>query len=321
VFNHELEILEALFDAIADTKLDKETRLVAAKFLRRIGVTSYPSVDRILDALRDKVPEIRRTAAHCLSRCSVKDPEKTKVFTAVEKAIHDPDTSVSKATMEALRPLGPDIASAAVPSLIKMLKGSADVQQEAIKTLAWLGCDATEAIPALIDLIRKHAADDIAIEAGKALLAIDPDGRLLLDYMGKAQGKTARKTLLTALRMIGPAAGSLRRQLQEQWRRNKKGATEELSQPPTSHPDGPEEPDEFWWQGQVYPISPIPCKLLTAVWRKDKVEIAAIVKPVWGTDGDSTSKVKSALNDMNLVLLKAKYPYSYGQKQGFILKK
>jgi hypothetical protein len=90
----------------------------------------------------------------------------------------------------------------------------------------------------------------------------------------------------------------------------------------TPHPDGPELPATFWWQGSRYDISPIPCKLLAVLWNKDQISQDVAIEEVWGHDADvKDAALKAALNDITNCLLKARVPWTYGRKQGYIVKK
>lgn len=306
------EVGRVLLKTVLD-KSDQATRRIAAQALRQVGPPlGWSDGHTLLQALQDRDDEVRSVAACCLAHYEASD--KLQVIGAVQKAINDPNPEVSKAAIQALRPLGPDIASAAVPAIIKVLKGPPSVQQEAIKALAWFGSEATEAIPSLIRLIHEDPADPVRIDAGRALMAIDPDGRILLTRMGAVQGKTARESLLVVLREIGAGAGALRRALQQHWRSGRRGPKEgSPDQLATPHPDGPDEPDQFWWQGKAYDIPSIPCKFLIAIWGKDKVKIEDVTEAVWRMEDASENMIKSALNDLNKVLLE--------EKKGFIVKK
>jgi hypothetical protein len=91
---------------------------------------------------------------------------------------------------------------------------------------------------------------------------------------------------------------------------------------PAEHPDGPALPDKFWWQGEPHGLGPIPCRLLSALWGKDSIGMEEVVEQVWGHDSNAKERALTmALTRVNNCLVKAQVPWSYGQKQGFIIKK
>jgi hypothetical protein len=87
------------------------------------------------------------------------------------------------------------------------------------------------------------------------------------------------------------------------------------------HPDGPELPDKFWWKGESRDLEPIPCRLLTVIWKQEKIKVDNAIEQVWGHHAESKeTALKSALNKINNCLSSARVPYSYSQKQGWIVK-
>jgi hypothetical protein len=88
------------------------------------------------------------------------------------------------------------------------------------------------------------------------------------------------------------------------------------------HPNGPELPDRFWWEGKPYPLEAKPCQLLSCLWGRDSVSEDEAIEAVWGHDADrKEGALKATLHKVNHCLEVATVPWSYGQKGGIIVKK
>jgi hypothetical protein len=294
----------------------KATRRAAAQTLRTVGPPDrWSKGELLLEALEDPDPEIRWAATYCLGQYNSSDP--TKVIGPVLKAMQDERSEIRNAAIQALRPLEVDVASMAVPLLIEALKGES--QYEAIQALTWLASEAVDAIPALISLMGDPPSDFVGEDAGRAVLAIDPDNRFDPSGMALPPDEPARTAIRLNFARIGPSARPIRRRLQEYLSRTNKHE-EKDSKPSALHPDGPELPGKFWWGGKAYSIAPRPCQLLSAVWDKEQVKIVDLFLPVWGRHTVTDAAIKSALNNMNAVLEKAGVPFEYNRKREFIVK-
>ena len=81
--------------------------------------------------------------------------------------------------------------------------------------------------------------------------------------------------------------------------------------------DGPLPPNQFWWNGEMARLAPIPWKLLDCMWGKESISIDRIMQCVWGND-NSESGLKTALSRLKKSLLSAGYPRHLREKNGQI---
>jgi excisionase family DNA binding protein len=133
------------------------------------------------------------------------------VSTCIELIDSEVDPSVRVRAILAIRDLGPDAGSEAVPALIRALNNtdaSTDVRLAACSVLGSLGIEAREAIPSLCRAQEKE--DLVRREAARALLQIDPGGQFLAPQLDGF----SRPALINALKRIGKTASELRRMLQ-----------------------------------------------------------------------------------------------------------
>src|SRR5262249_15601223 len=143
-----------------------------------------------------------------------------------------------------------------------------------------------------------------------------------------AEDPALRDRVVQVLRTLGASARSLRRTIQarsdaQDFAETSSPASTQSPQPAGNQPhdDGPEDPGYLWWNGRRPNVPPIPYRLLKCVWGRDAVPVEEVVQGTWG-EGDATdTQIKSALYHLNEVLLAAKIPFGYGQRQGQIIKK
>jgi hypothetical protein len=312
-------LVKKIENAAVDTTLANETRRVATFYLLRFSSPPLLSVDEVLDALMDENPETRCAAAHCLGQMTLGD--RPDAVPALMKGMQDDDATVRRSSITALHQLGTDLASGAIPALATALR-DADiaVRREAIATLAWLTEEAWSIIPDLVAMMVAELDAGLREAAVRAMLVIDPDHVSIVDAVKKLDDPS-RAGVLQILRAVGEDGRALRKELQAVWNQPVDRRPVQGRPQVDPHPDGPEEPDKFWWKGRKFDISPTPCRLLTALWRNENVKIEDILEHVWEQDDVSDNAIKSALNAMNAVLLDASVPFHYGRKGGFIVKK
>ncbi len=269
----EYEHAEGLLLEALESASDRRTRITVAKQLLRLGPPPTTATITTLQRVeRDPDPVVSSAALDCLIACCLKGA--SSAAPALPRAMKDPRPETRTAAVRAWRELGRDLASGAVGDLIAALADpESDVRMEAVATLAWLRDEAEAAIPALLDLMKGAEEAAVREAAFRALLAIDPEHRLIFPSLQGIEGGTTRDLLLNALRRMGAEATSLRHKLEESWGRR-------VLTPP--HPDGPELPNRFWWKEDPHPIRPQPCRLLNHVWNKESVRIADVAQDVWG---------------------------------------
>jgi hypothetical protein len=105
----------------------------------------------------------------------------------------------------AVRDQGPDAGSDAVPAITRALDDpSVDVRLAACWVLGSLGIEARESTPSLCRLLKTE--NPVRHEAARALLQIDPEGRILPEYLDDF----SRPVLIHELKRIGEPARTLR---------------------------------------------------------------------------------------------------------------
>jgi len=145
----------------------------------------------------------------------------------VQRAISDfsnPDWKIQKKACDALGAIGP-AASEAVPALADLIRRSEDreVIKSACEALRGIGPAASEAVPALVDLIRRSKDSWVIWSACAALGAIGPAAvPALADLIRRSEDREVIKSACEALRGIGPAASEAVPALADFIRRSKR---------------------------------------------------------------------------------------------------
>jgi hypothetical protein len=201
-----------LFKAMVNPALSEDQRVIAARYLRRVGPPHRrKGGNSFLKALVDPHPQIRWTAACCLHKMDL--CRYLRAYLVLKDTLKDEDPHVRLCAIKALRQVGVDMASAALNKLRAALGDPVRrVQREIVITLGWLGEDAKPAVPDLVNLMFEDVkpTHPLLLEVVRALARIDPTHTTVADDARKLES-TRHKTLLCVLRHIGPKARSLRR--------------------------------------------------------------------------------------------------------------
>jgi hypothetical protein len=311
----DIELIESvLVDALPPDQ-DKSVRIKAAQLLAEFGPPrSFQSILALLRAEEDQDEEIRGAVRDWLLACC-SDESRGWAAPMLHRAMEDARPECRRAAVRAWKRLGLDLASVAVPALVRALGDEERfVRLETLSTLGWLGSEAEAAVPAVLDVLLGEQDAILREAAVRTLLMVDPEHQRSLPRLAEIEGDNSREALLKILRSAGPEARALRRALTARW------AAREASETPqeSRHPDGPELPAAFWWGGTRYDISPIPCKLLHYMWDRDQAPIEEVARHVWGEWPCTPGRIKSALRAANHTLEEANAERAYGQKKGFI---
>jgi hypothetical protein len=225
-----LEVVQAVYghpDGLAETidltdvpsvirHLEKQSPPAYRKALVNVldfhGTSHAGLVAPVLGALigRGCDPDIRAAAFLALQgmgRNASSAKEAVSALTELIVTVEDPAVRVK--AIEAIREQGPDAGSDAVPTLIHALDDSSvDVRLAACSVLGSLGVEARESTPSLCRLLKTEGP--VRQKAVRALLQIDPEGRILPGYLDDF----SRPVLIDELKRIGEPARGLRHQLQ-----------------------------------------------------------------------------------------------------------
>jgi HEAT repeat protein len=141
---------------------DPFQRLHAAMVLGLMGEQAQGGVPALVDAMRDKDPQVRRMIIAALSEIG---PAAKTAVPALVGSLRDRCEAVRRRAAIALAELGPP-ARAAVPALVAALKDSdAMVRRWAAFALGELGPKAASAAPNLVELLRDPSVITRAIAA------------------------------------------------------------------------------------------------------------------------------------------------------------
>jgi HEAT repeat protein len=195
------------------TSRDKADRLEAAQALEAMGRDADGGVRAIIKALRDDSAEVRECASRalvaigkaavpnlCATTRSALAAERevaaaalgrvgierdSASYVAVVRLLRDPVPSVREAALDALatKPL-----PQAVPEVVALIKRDKDVsvRDAAVRSLAEYTGDAREAVPVLMDLVRREQS----IYAAKSLAWIGTPALPSLLAIGRDRGQT-----------------------------------------------------------------------------------------------------------------------------------
>ncbi|MCC7086125.1 MAG: HEAT repeat domain-containing protein [Pirellulales bacterium] len=183
---------------------DSFLRMISAWALARVNPNDKPTVDRavkmLVEALKDKNPRVRATAARGLHELKLPPETVVPVFTELLK---DQDPVVRANVIDALSTLDGKI----IPSLTRGLENNA-TQSIAVGVIHRLGPAAKTLVPALVEELNDPSADHRQ-EVEFALAAIGPDAKEAVPALVKALGDPdpkVRYTACYALGKIGPGA-------------------------------------------------------------------------------------------------------------------
>jgi hypothetical protein len=203
-------------------KGDKDERIGAASCIAHIAeIYTAPPFNSnkmkaslracLSGAISDDLHEVQRDLFKAFPHLHFGDSELLPVFVKLLSAQHD---EVQEAAAVAIRSLGVDLAWTAWAELAQMLDRTPRVAVAACETLAWLGMEATRAVPALVDCIHNAKAhQEVRIAATRALTAIDSKGKAL----SKIKSQAKRGSLIKILSCLGEDGRQLRRLLPRRW--------------------------------------------------------------------------------------------------------
>jgi hypothetical protein len=162
-------------------------------------------------ASSDEIPEVQRDLLNAFTILKFGGDELFPVFRRLFSAPH---AEVRVAAIFAIRTFGIDRAAGTIKDFIGLLADPMkDVRLAVCDTLVWLGPDAVQAIPALLDRVRADREPDVELAAARALTVIDPSGMELL----KVSDRATRDALIEGLRQLDKVGRTLRRLLLPLW--------------------------------------------------------------------------------------------------------
>jgi HEAT repeat protein len=167
-----------------------------------IGPAAAPLIHEVIGALQTEDWDLQWAAADALGALSSSDPQ---VLAALVASLGHASAIVRTAAARALAQIGPP----AVPALIEILQGQADVRCEcAADALGRMGHRAIEATEALRSRLRSAPpgiASWCAIALGKVTgdAAVAP---MLMDLVARAEQPNIRREAAVGLKAIGPPA-------------------------------------------------------------------------------------------------------------------
>jgi HEAT repeat protein len=144
-------------------------RVLAAKFLGKIGRDARDAVPTLIAALGHSESKVRQAAAMALGRIG---PKAWPAASALAKAMSDPDVNVRQAAAAALAEFGPD-SLIAVPKLIRALKDPF-VHKEAARALARIG---KAAVPELVEAVAEGDDYPARLAVIQVLGTMGPEAR------------------------------------------------------------------------------------------------------------------------------------------------
>jgi HEAT repeat protein len=173
--------------------------------LAKMGKVAVPVLK---EAIKEKDGNLRSIVAHALGQIG---PDAKDAIPEIVQALNEQNEPYAISALAlALGKIGPN----AVPALRELLKGNnVTIQGEAAGALKLMGADAKDAVPELIDVVkkRKDATDIAGLQAIDALGKIGPNAKDAVPELTEAlKDKTAhspfRLRAAMALGNMGPAA-------------------------------------------------------------------------------------------------------------------
>jgi len=180
-----------------------DRRATAAWALGQIGPAARPFAPALVDALDDPEDRVRAEAAQALRFVGLKTPE---VIAALARCLSDKAPMVRSHAASALWDMAPE-SLAALPALIRLLSAP-DLAYKSVLCLQELGPFASNAVPALIEVVDRGAAGRPS--DWKFPVAVGANGK----PDGKDRSAHNRAMAAKALGKIGVADGQVIETLQ-----------------------------------------------------------------------------------------------------------
>ena len=233
----------AAVSALSDSLTDRDAGVRAAAL---VGLANFPAmtspslVDRVSRTAEDPDPSVRRASIAALRAFGPKAP--LPVVATLVRVIAAPgaqDDELVQMAIEGLVDCGQDAASEAVDTLAVVVRDgrlAADTRVAACNVLGWLGADAKPAAGALADMIVGAGAKSITAEVRVAAAQALIRVADLSELASRASHEDQRRDLLSLLRQIGSEATEARRALQAMWEHGKPALQGAVSAPAPSQP-------------------------------------------------------------------------------------
>jgi HEAT repeat protein len=191
-----------LVEALEDK--DPDVRCTAATTLGRIGPEAVAAVPLLTEMLKAPVGQVRVSASLSLWAIA----KKRAALSTLGLAVRDSDASVRYAAIASLGEIGAE-ASPCVPSLIEALKDPDEANRNAaVRALGRIGPNAVAALPALIAALKRTGEGSVlpadVIETLRRMNASAVPG--LVRVLGEKGDEKVLSTVAEALGLMGPHA-------------------------------------------------------------------------------------------------------------------
>lgn len=174
-------------------------------------------LDRWIRDLKDEDPLVRRQAAQKIGALGRRA---NKAFLPLFEALKDKDEHVREAVAKALKRVEPRFMEFAIQALTD---AKPSVRGGAAVTLAYMGLEAGEAVPALVQVLKEEDDDDVRLAAIFALASIGPKAKpsipALIQIVKDDQNPICRKVAIMALGLLdseGKSVQALRAALRDE---------------------------------------------------------------------------------------------------------
>jgi HEAT repeat protein len=197
--NSDLEASRRATELVKTIEAQADIRFYLTWGLAFVGPQAKDATPVVIKALSDPTAQVRRKAAYTLGRI---DPDPITVAPALVAALADADNDVREACAGAL----PKMSKAAVPELIKALKGDQKgLWILSMKILGEIGAESAKAIPDLRDrLLQPDQAS--ASAAADALAGIGAPALKVLTEAAANKSDQVRALAVRSLHKIGAPA-------------------------------------------------------------------------------------------------------------------
>lgn len=214
-------ILQAVNVLIAATdRDDKRTCCAAVQILGGLHCNDLPRefgskvVDTLLKATSASHTDLRPHAIESLKAYATAFPVRIVEGVSDNSLFSSSDDDILNA-LELIITCGQDAASAASREGGQLLKHhSSRVVVKACRFLRFLGADAQQTVPDLIQLVSNNCTPEVQSEALVTLAALDPTGTRLVEI----KSSNARQLVIRFLRRRGERKRELRQCLEKAWR-------------------------------------------------------------------------------------------------------